>query len=237
MNPLCVVSDRLRVKAMRPGGIAYDLGANDGVMALSMAHAGMMVHAYEPVPDQYQKLIAAAASPIPAPGRIIPHHSAVSDQHGFLIGVNVFNTWSLLPDDTKRDKALDYAGKPPFNCVVTTLSSELSVSQHGPWISPPDFIKIDVDGFELRVLRGAEEAMVQWLDNAPPIQFEYSYLPTFLEDSIPEMVSLIYELGYQAYSMDGSFMCPEPGDMLRWYPEHTSFDIMLIHRNNRSILD
>lgn len=148
---------------------------------------------------------------------------AVSDNTEPIKGVNVFSAWTLLPDDTQWAKALEYADKPAFDCVCTTL--DLEAYKYGP----PDFIKIDVDGYEYRVLRGGVETLGR---SKPPILFEYSFLLEKIGDGLNNMSSLIYGLGYQAWSMDGKYCAKTERDFINCYPAHTSFDCMLIHPEN-----
>jgi hypothetical protein len=70
-------------------------------------------------------------------------------------------------------------------------------------------------------------------DKPCPIMFEYSYLPKFLGDSIEEMATLIYDLGYRAWSWDGSYVAPDAKAFLACYPHDTSYDVVLIHSSQK----
>tara|TARA_R110000868_G_scaffold332033_1_gene592985 strand:- start:778 stop:1464 length:687 start_codon:yes stop_codon:yes gene_type:complete len=200
--------------------LCFDFGANNGGMAQSLAQKCKIVHAFEPVPDMFDKLCDVAY----VHRNIVPFRLGVADVRKELKGQSVFNTWSILPAGSRPDTALDYVGKPPFDMKLVTLD------EHSEIYGSPDIIKLDVDGYELRVLKGG----LKTLSKKPvPIYFEYSYLPTFLGDSIEEMVALIYKLGYQAWSIDGKYVAETKEAMIGHYPQHTSYDVILVHRDQK----
>jgi len=199
-------------------GIGFDIGANDGAYIHFLSRMAL-VHAYEPVPSVFSRLSAKfRTSP-----NIRCHQLGVGENKGRAENLNVYNAWSLLPDGTKMDHCqLVSVAETPFSMDVTTLDSE--AEKHGL----PDFIKLDVDGYEAKVLRGG----VETLKRKPcPIMFEFSYLPQYFGDSVREMLDLIYSLGYQMWSMDGCFCARDASICLKHYPAHTSYDVMLIHRS------
>lgn len=200
--------------------LVFDLGANSGGMSVSMAGHAKFVHAFEPVPDMFDQLCAVAYQH----RNIIPFRLAVSDVEQEIKNQTVFNTWSLLPIGSRNDVALDYVGKPGFDMRTVTID------RHAEIFGAPDFIKLDVDGYELRALRGAAKTLRK---NPASIYFEYSYLPTFLGDKIEDLVSLIYNLGYRAWALDGNYVAETEADMLKHYPAHTSYDLMLVHRDRK----
>lgn len=200
--------------------VVFDLGGNEGGMTgMFLDQGASHVHLFEPVPDMVEK----ARQRFSGDGRVTINAVAVGDVEGELSGVNVFNTWTLLPQGSPGAMALDYANKPPFSVPIITLDAY--VKKTG---AVPDFIKLDVDGYELRVLKGAMNTLQL---HHPPMIFEYSFLPGLIGDSVDEMAMLIYRLGYRAVSMDGRCECFSPQQMLDQFPAHTSFDIMLLPRN------
>lgn len=196
--------------------IIYDLGCNEGGWIGPFLEKGAKVHAFEPVPDMAQKIRDRYGN---NPGVII-NQMAVSDSNNEIKDVNVFEAWCLLPNSCGRGKALEYNNKPSFNMASTTLDSY--VEKTG---AVPQFVKVDVDGYELKVLKGGVNLFTK---HRLPRLFEYSYLPRLLGDSIEEMCHLIYAFGYEAVSMNGVYRCPDAADMIRNFPESSSYDIMLL---------
>jgi FkbM family methyltransferase len=217
-NKLCVSTWDLYNRVLNKANpkISFDIGANEGGMIDSLLSKSESVHAFEPVPDMFQKCSRRfLGNP-----RVVVNNLAVSDKIETVKNVQVHLSWALLQDEGRRDVALDYVGKPKFDMNTTTIDSYCESIG-----AAPGFIKLDVDGYELRVLRGGIKTLSQ---NPIPMVFEYSFLPTLIGDSIEEMCRLIYALGYKAVSMDGSLTCQSAEQMISHYPAHTSFDIMLI---------
>lgn len=207
------VCDILRMR----GGVAFDIGANKGLFSLDFLTRFNSVHSFEPVQDQFDVL-----SKIQDP-RLRANKVALSNRVGTLESVNVFNAWSLLPDScTSVERALDYRANGSFSVPVTTLDDYCDKNNVSP-----DFIKLDVDGFEPFVLEGGKQVLGR---KKCPIFMEYSYLPErFFGYPSGEFVKLIYDLGYKANSIDGVYCAETPEQMLKCYPHHTSYDVMLVH--------
>lgn len=199
-------------------GVAFDIGANKGSFIPDLLSRFQKVHAFEPVPDQFDLLSKNNKSP-----NLILNQVALSNKPGRLESVNVFNTWSLLPNTCSSvEKALDYSKRESFSVDVITLDDYCKST--GEY---PDYIKLDVDGFEPNVIEGAVNTLAR---KKCPIYMEYSYLPErFYGYPKENFVNLIYYLGYQAYSVDGLYCADTPEKMLECYPHHTSYDVMLIH--------
>jgi FkbM family methyltransferase len=206
-------------RALKMTGMsAFDIGACFGKHIPDLISRFAKVYAFEPVPNNFDELSKIKND------RLEIFRLAFSDKPGKLEKVNVFNTWSLLPDDSKvADRALDYAGSNAFDCEVTSIDAFCEDYFY------PDFIKIDVDGFEPLVLEGGRKTLAK---AKCPIFIEYSYLPErFFGYPKERFVNLIYNLGYKAYSQDGKYCAETPKDMLACYPHHTSYDIVLLHND------
>lgn len=198
-------------------GVAFDVGANKGMFIPDLLNRFEKVHAFEPVQDQFD-LLSKINSP-----KLIANRVAISNKPGKLENVNVFNTWSLLPNTCSTvDKAIDYSQKESFSVDVITLDDYCKSNS-----VLPDYIKLDVDGYEPFALEGAIDTLNK---TKCPIYMEYSYLPErFFNYPKEKFVKLIYDLGYQAHSIDGMYCAETPEKMLECYPHHTSYDVMLVH--------
>jgi FkbM family methyltransferase len=133
------------VRLLRAGDAALDVGANMGyytlVAALQVGSRGC-VHAFEPAPDTLRLLRANAGLNPAAP--ITVHAQAVSDHCGetrFFAAPADRSGYSSL-----RDLGLETQSVHTVPCIaLDSLLDELP---------PVRLIKIDVEGAELRVLRG-----------------------------------------------------------------------------------
>lgn len=124
--------------------IVLDIGANIGVLTRLFAARAGHVHAFEPAPRALALLRANTAGL----DNVTIHAMAIGDQVG---------TVRFAEREALDMSSIDENGG--IEVAVTTIDA-LDLS--------PDFIKIDVEGFEESVLRGAKKT----LSNGPIVMFE-----------------------------------------------------------------
>ena len=140
---------------LRPGDVFYDIGANVGAYSF-VAHAAARdnctVYAFEPGFSTFAAL-SRNVFLNRCQGRIIPLHLALSDE----TKMTTFHYSSIIAGD-----ALHSLGQPPmsgpegqpqFVQPIPSYRLDDLVSQFA--LPPPNLIKLDVDGSESSVLRGA----------------------------------------------------------------------------------
>jgi len=135
-------------RLVEPGGVFWDIGANIGYFSLAAAAAlensGQIV-AFEPGRVAYERLLDnISLNPFT---NIQTFQLAAADSEGeavlYLAGDIADSSASLYP-----------AGKEPGGRqVCRTVSLDKFLVEQG--LRPPDFLKIDVEGAELAVLKGA----------------------------------------------------------------------------------
>ncbi|MBD1862623.1 MULTISPECIES: FkbM family methyltransferase [Trichocoleus] len=182
-------------KYLAPGHILIDVGANFGLHTLYAAKAvgpQGCVFAFEPVPTNLNLLRRnVAINHVQQQVKIIP--KAVSNS---------------------TDLFLDFFVPPETVAVTASLSAESTQSQTKiqvanvrlddfwpPLNLPVNLIKIDVEGAELEVLRGAEQLLRQW---HPPLLIEVHgfALPSF-GASVVELRGFLNRLNYQETLLEG----------------------------------
>jgi FkbM family methyltransferase len=145
-------------KSFKSGDVFYDIGANVGVYSLVAAKAnsgGVLVYAFEPAFINYSQLCqniylnGSADSIVPLP-------IALSDE----TSIESLNYQNLIPGGALHalGQPTDYKGDvfaPVFKQKTLGYKLDDFVRLFG--IKPPNHIKIDVDGIEAAILRGAEE--------------------------------------------------------------------------------
>ena len=129
----------------RPTGIAIDVGANFGCWTLALRQHAKFVIAFEPqrcCHDLIQQSLVANKTK-----NVILYNMAVGEKSGQVLVPNLdiemasnFGGVSLL--ETSQD-------------VETYTVDQIALDDSGAMLRPASFIKIDVEGGELAVLRGA----------------------------------------------------------------------------------
>jgi FkbM family methyltransferase len=136
----------LMVKHLRPGAVAYDVGANYGIHALLMARLvgeTGRVYAFEPVPAIQASLRENVA--FNGFNNVTPVSFAADDHRGqqeFLTGIHGGAGHLAAVGDRAGERL-----------VVETIS--LDEFAYGGGNRPPNFMKIDIEGAEVGALRGA----------------------------------------------------------------------------------
>lgn len=156
--------DRLNAEFVAPGSLVFDIGAHVGDRTGSFLRLGASVVALEPQPSVHRALrLIYRGCP-----RVVLVPNAAGDAPGQL--VLHLNTRNPTVATASPDFVLAAAGAPGWEgqvwdtrvtVPVTTLDA--LIAAHGR----PDFMKIDVEGFELAVLRGLSVAL-------PALSFEFT---------------------------------------------------------------
>jgi FkbM family methyltransferase len=147
---------------LTPNTDLVDIGAHSGTYALNLSPCCRQVHAFEAQRMTYYQLCGGIA--LNQYANIWPHHCALGDEEGLAL-LNITSTdggGSTLDQHipTKQHQTV----LRQESCLVKTLDSfKLFEGKIG-------LIKIDVEGHELAVLRGAKETLAK--NNHPPILFE-----------------------------------------------------------------
>lgn len=158
-------------------GTVLDIGANVGSHAISFARQADIVYAFEPHPHTYWNLCANVL--INSAYNVVPMQCALSSQDG------PTTVWNIDPHQRNTAMGMEI-GKPLGRDITVPMQRLDSLG-----IPNIFFIKIDVEGHELEVLRGAQET----LKEQSPIVFVEIH-----RDHLREACkSLMTELGYMAH--------------------------------------
>ena len=106
------------------------------------------------------------------------------------------SSWPLVASEKGHEHHLG-VGKPTTGATVTTLDAIVAEHQ----LTTIDLIKLDVDGYELEVLRGAGRVLNEF---SPCIIFEYSPY-TLVEMGYPaeEFLGILVRAGYRFANLAG----------------------------------
>ncbi len=169
-----------------PTKVFLDIGAHVGTYSLAFAKVCAGVHSFECSPRTFNYLCANIALQ-DLDSKITPHRTALGSETGTI------PYYLRSPVDGGGNSCIDFKDKDceSVDVPVTTLDS-FGLRNIG-------MIKIDVEGFETKVLLGARETLKA--NNYPRLLFE-SWKPERDAQGIPastlrtELFDTIYKLGY-----------------------------------------
>jgi FkbM family methyltransferase len=192
-------------RLIKPGDLVLDIGANIGAHTLHLAKAAMggKVVAFEPTAYAYAKLLAnIALNPQLAP-IIQPEQMMLVENSSTAAPAAIYSSWPLsTPTGTPHPKHL---GVPMDTRGVRTSTLDDYLESAG--VAPVRFIKLDVDGNESTVLRGAHKMLRR---DKPVLLMEMMpYGLTETGSSFEELLALLNAAGYRLYRLNGS---PLPSD-------------------------
>ena len=167
--------------------VALDVGANIGNHSIFFARYFREVHSFEPNPRTFELLKFNAAQA----ANVIPHRQGLSDAG--VVGTlheNPTNMGGTFIEVCGPDTV------PGTGVPLATLDSFVLNRTLGRI----GFIKIDTEGFEARILRGATAVIAA---NHPVIMFELS--PSDFGPKGSEVANLLAGMGYDFVSVERNF--------------------------------
>jgi FkbM family methyltransferase len=188
-----------------PGDVCYDVGANLGFFSLlcgRFAGPNGAVYAFEPVPKNAGMIERNA------------HLNSLNNIKVWKIALSRVNgQGELLLARHVGGAVLKGAGVPPdleghLMVEIRTVDSLIEAEQ----IPPPNFVKIDVEGAEMDVLQGMENALMRY---APAVLAELDdETVTRCERKVSLCESFLQDLGYRTQLLSNAY--PDG----RWFVRH-----------------
>jgi FkbM family methyltransferase len=178
------------ISTFEPGDVYVDVGANVGMYAIYAGVHGARVFAFEPEALNYAELNKNIFVN-DLHGQVTAYCAAISDQadvsvlhlSGFSVAYSHHdfgeNRWS--GDMTFGKIALERDKRPQQGCVSFALDDLVARGK----LPAPNHLKIDVDGFEWKVIKGARQLLAS--ERLRTVLLEVDF-------AIPESVALIDEL-------------------------------------------
>lgn len=207
---------------IKPGMFVMDIGANDGsaytAMMLQQVAPNGIVWSFEPSPAMFEKLVKLEA---PENVEYMPFNLALSDAKDSR-RVYHYQYWSLFDvgTDLRKEEYAKDTNREFFNCSFDTLDS----------IEKPrkiDFIKLDVDGHEAKILRGARKTLAS---DKPDILIELGhFVANYFGESIYDIARFLVELGYAGHFHDMSNVT-DPSSIANRTPAQSTIDFLFIKR-------
>jgi FkbM family methyltransferase len=188
------------------GKTVFDVGANIGVMALAFARSigptGRVI-AFEPNPETVAliedhirlnrlanvEVIGAAVGDAPGQGRLVMHH----EQRG---------TASMAPSIVDHFRRL--GGIREFTVDVVSLDHVVAEGK----CPPPDFVKMDVEGYEFSCLLGMRDLLA---GRQPDLLIEmHGITKDDLQTNARNVVNLLQGFGYRIFNVQAGTIVDGP---------------------------
>jgi FkbM family methyltransferase len=200
----------------RPGMNALDIGANIGAHTLPLAKHIFpgTVYAFEPMPWARNKLQRNIALNGIANIRVEP--LGLSDRPG-RHDIHFRSSWRL--GDNGRWTSENSESLRPVPIEFATLDSYVR-ERALPQI---DLMKLDVDGYEMKVLRGAIETL---RDHRPILLMEFGHFVRNVGDDPKELAELLRDAGYQFFHEDDFSAFRDAEALLRSVPPDGAINIV-----------
>ena len=193
------VERKLLAKHLSAGGVAVDAGANIGIYSQFLSKcvgSTGAVHSFEPSPDNFRRL-RAAVKDFP---NVEIHQLSVSDKTGESVlyvsdTLNVDHRAYPTEGETRRRESIH----------STRLDDYFKPGQH------VDLIKMDIQGYELHALQGAERV----LEDNPDVKLLLEFWPYGLKQAgaAPEaFISFLQDRGFAIFlpGENGLVNCDRP---------------------------
>lgn len=186
--------DDFHASLIDPGALVFDIGSHVGDRADSFVRLGARVVALEPQPDVFRALRLICRLRHGHNSRITLRNEAVGAQAGVVaMYVNAANpTVSTLSPELVHaaQSSPQWQGQiwdQSIDVPVTTLDA--LIAEFGV----PDFVKIDVEGFELDVLKGLGMSL-------PAVSFEFTTIQRDVASACIDRMSALGAYGFN-YSL------------------------------------
>jgi FkbM family methyltransferase len=192
-------------RALRPGDVCYDIGANLGFFTILMSRltgSEGKVYAFEPVP--HNAAIVARNARLNHMANVTVVKAALSDTDG---------TSELLLAKHSGGAVLKGAGTPPdLVGSLTVRTARLDSLIDGQALAGPMFVKIDVEGAELAVLQGMQRTLQQ---QAPKLLLELDdAVESECDRKLAECRAFLEQRGYETQMLSPAY----PDN--RWFVKH-----------------
>jgi FkbM family methyltransferase len=173
-----------------------DVGAHVGQTAVRIADANPLaiIYSFEPDPRSYAQLARA----VHRSDRVHAINAAVGDEDGeATLFVNRFSqTNSLLKTAAGAERFLVDPGQMTLEAQTRVPLVTLDRFCADRSIESVDLLKIDAQGYELRVLDGARELIAR--GQIPLVYLEVSFVPYYEGQPLfPEVYTYLYERAYR----------------------------------------
>ncbi|OYW75822.1 MAG: hypothetical protein B7Z37_11560 [Verrucomicrobia bacterium 12-59-8] len=204
---------------------AIDIGANIGAICLPLAarHTKARIIAVEPTDHAFKRLNRNIELNPALQPRIRTVQAFVGDGTQSTTSMVAYPSWRL--DNTAGTKHEVHLGE-AHEVTCPTISIDGLAQQES--LDHLDFIKIDTDGHELDILKGAKQTLQRW---RPVVVFEFCFYENEKRGyTFDDFTAYFSALNYDIYLCDGKTRIPDEAAARRVVPELGSCDFAALPR-------
>jgi FkbM family methyltransferase len=191
-----------RMTRQTPNAVIYDIGANYGYYTLLLTHLADHVYAFEPVSKTFDVL--SRNIKLNDLSNVTAYRLGLSDH----TGAAVMHLYSSSGNDSLVVRLPNDHPAKPIGYEEIELST-LDALSKTDGLRPPDVLKLDVEGSELAILRGARETIRR---HAPVLLVEYHTEEWFASVSSEKVIAELRSQGYEILGLS------DDGQDLKLYP-------------------
>lgn len=198
-------------KWVKPSSLVLDIGANIGAHSLPLAQLvgpSGRVLSFEPTDYAYRKLCRNLDLNPGLASRVTTFHCFLAEKDDGVTPTSIYSSWPLTGNEDLHAKHQGQAM--PTNTARTVRIDSILAEMGNPVVH---LVKLDVDGFETDVLRGATALL---RDSRPVFLMELS--PYVLDErgsSLEELLACFAPHDYRFYHERSERMLPLAPDELR----------------------
>ena len=192
------------LKELKPSDFCIDIGANIGAFSIFFAKKSFKVTSFEPI--SFNCKLLALSSNLNSINNIQIENTIISDFNGeckFLIA-NESGLSGIISDDIENHKEYLKKTYNDFAKEIITIKSRTLDSFD---IERVDIMKIDVEGAELKVIKGATNTLLRCKPRILMIECEDKTLKLY-KNSLKELVNHLKNINYYPYLLISGELYP-----------------------------
>ena len=210
-------------RVLKPGDTVLDIGANIGAHTMHLARcvspAGGVI-AFEPTAYAYNKLRQNISLNPPLANLIQAEQVMLVDSDDTQVKPRLYSSWQI--HDAAADTHPKHGGRLMDTTGTQNMTLDHYVAEHK--LNAVSLIKMDVDGHECQVLRGAHEILRR---DKPVLLMEI--MPYGLDEagaSLDELLGILAAHGYKLYELDGRTALPTDSSIREKIPSAGGINVL-----------